>query len=531
MRGRIWMVATIAVMLVLVSGLAVARGPQEPAAAVDYGRPGEFPLQNTLEVTGGFNVIGGRSGMVRYDLSTNPIYRAWEDKTNVKVDWMFIESEEQRSVMFAADDYPDFVTADGLWTPHITRWMQEGVVLDLAPMLGQGYTPNLDRLFDRYPEVYSYMLTPDGNFGAVPNLRMLKSHYLEQNFMINKVWLDRLGLGIPTTVDELRNVLIAFRDGDPRRSGRRDELPFGFIHGDGFAQHLMSLAGWAGLVFKEPVAFTDDYEAVFAPSDPAYKEFIQYLASLYTEGLIDPESFTQGRPEFDAKVDADGGSLYGFIIAIRGYIGTPGREEFVSIPPMAVPGRQPGIWLHPGWMGTKGGFFLTDSAPEPEILLSWWDARMTLEHSVEALHGPIGQGVRLINGVYTPNPAMDAEWIERNAGWMFPFVIEAEDYGTRYALDDATAFLDEMYEQHYADYVTLNQWQRPDLSAAHEMELARIRPDIRSLWKSNEARWITGAGSIEAEWDAYLRRLDGMNLQRKLQIYEEYHRRFMAEIE
>lgn len=531
MRRNMWVATALVVAFIVTGAAAVASGTQQTATGTDYGPPGQFPLRATLVVDGGVNMIGGRSGMSRYDLSQNSIYLAYEQKTNVKVNWSYIESPEQRAVLFASDDYPDFVVADGLWTPFITGWMEEGIVRDLAPYFGRGFTPNLDRLFQDYPSVYSYMLTPDGKFGAVPNLNMLRANYLEQNFMVNKVWLDRLGLQPPKTIAELKSVLIAFRDRDPRRSGRRDELPFGFIHQDGFAQHLMSMAGWWGLVFKEPVVFDADYNAAFAPTTPAYREFIEYMADLYRERLIDPESFTQTRPEFDAKVDADGGSLYGFIIAIRGFIGTPGRDEFVSIPPLQVPGRTAGLWLHPGWMGTKGGFILTDKAPEPEILLSWWDGRMTFENSVEAVNGPIGEGVLLQNGVYVFNPEKDGAWRERNLAIFFPFVLREDDYGTRYALDPATKYLDDNYEAYYADYIQINQWQRPELSAADVRELQTISPDLRALWKTNEARWITGAGSVAAEWDAYVRQTEQLNVARKLEIYEAAHRRFMEALE
>lgn len=43
--------------------------------------------------------------------------------------------------------------------------------------------------------------------------------------MINKVWLDKLGLEVPTTLAELKEVLIAFRDGDPNGNGIQDEIP------------------------------------------------------------------------------------------------------------------------------------------------------------------------------------------------------------------------------------------------------------------------------------------------------------------
>ena len=54
--------------------------------------------------------------------------------------------------------------------------------------------------------------------------------YLEQNFMINQGWLDNLGLDTPSTIDELKKVLIAFRDNDANGNGDpNDELPFGFM--------------------------------------------------------------------------------------------------------------------------------------------------------------------------------------------------------------------------------------------------------------------------------------------------------------
>lgn len=62
-----------------------------------------------------------------------------------------------------------------------------------------------------------------------------KSYYigylLSQNintdghFFINRTWLDRLGLAVPTTIEELTDVLRAFRDRDPNGNGLADEIP------------------------------------------------------------------------------------------------------------------------------------------------------------------------------------------------------------------------------------------------------------------------------------------------------------------
>ena len=48
---------------------------------------------------------------------------------------------------------------------------------------------------------------------------------LQSMMHINKTWLDKLGLETPTTIDELRTVLQAFKTQDPNGNGQPDEVP------------------------------------------------------------------------------------------------------------------------------------------------------------------------------------------------------------------------------------------------------------------------------------------------------------------
>ena len=66
-------------------------------------------------------------------------------------------------------------------------------MVDLLPYLDKGYTPNLDRVFKKYPQSLGYSVNPAGKLPALPQFLMLESNYLEQNFMINSKWLDKLG--------------------------------------------------------------------------------------------------------------------------------------------------------------------------------------------------------------------------------------------------------------------------------------------------------------------------------------------------
>lgn len=508
---------------------AFATGQQETAPRT-YGTPGVFPLENTLTLS-----IGG--GEHFFDPNENPLVRMMEEETNVKLEWVQMETEEKRNIIFASDDYPDMSGATGIWAPLVTRLLGEGVVVDLRPYLGQGYTPNLDGIFEKYPDSYRYMLNPDGALPALAGFLMFRENYLETRFMVNRVWLDRLGLDVPTTTDELKDVLVAFRDGDPNGNGLADEIPFAFAARDGFARHPRALYGLWGLPCKEPIAIRDG-EAVFVPMQPGYREFIEYFADLYSEGLLDPESFTMNAAEMDAKVDNPEGNIIGAGVFSRGYRGSeafPARGEFVNMSPPRVPGGPPPeLWIHPGFRAIKYGWFMTDNNPEPEITMAWIDRFYTFEMSIQSMYGPIGDGVVYDPGIDRWVPQQhddDPDYLRKNAwpgregGVMWTF-LEPEDYRTRLAMDPMSSHIIEVFHEYYADYIAEEQWNRIEFSAEEVEELSRLQTDLFRLWQESEARWITGAGDVDREWDQYVRSLQTIGVDRYVEIHQRAHDRF-----
>lgn len=77
---------------------------------------------------------------------------------------------------------------------------EDKAIMETAQTMADGHTYSLSRY---EPETWN--LTPNRTF-------------------INRAWLDKLGLEMPTSTDELKEVLIAFRDGDPNGNGLADEI-------------------------------------------------------------------------------------------------------------------------------------------------------------------------------------------------------------------------------------------------------------------------------------------------------------------
>ena len=153
---------------------------------------------------------------------------------------------------------------------------------------------------------------PDGHIYSFPWIEQLGSRKEAIQAIgdipyINKKWLDYLGLDVPTTTDELEQVLIAFRDHADELEQEFDieggVIPMSFIinNGDQDPAILMNGFGEGYGDTGDHFAVTDEGKVIYAPTQEGYKEGIEWLHKLVTEDLIDPEAFTQEWSTYVAK--------------------------------------------------------------------------------------------------------------------------------------------------------------------------------------------------------------------------------------
>ena len=159
---------------------------------------------------------------------------------------------------------------------------------------------------------------------------------------INQKWLDTLNLNVPTTTDELTEVLQAFKDQDPNGNGKADEIPMSCI-GDFSKQDysFFNAFGMFGIAPDMNVLVVEDGEVKCAATTENWKAACNYFADLYEKGLLDNESFTQGETQLTAKGSADVeriGVLWGW--NATNYVGSAYTEDYVAIPYPATEGYQ-----------------------------------------------------------------------------------------------------------------------------------------------------------------------------------------------
>ena len=173
------------------------------------------------------------------------------------------------------------------------------------------YVPNLANFLDENVDGWLNFITyPDGNIYGLAGGKMHSTMHTTQGIpYINTQWLERLGLEKPTTMEELRQVLIAFRDQDANGNGDpNDEIPFDFCDSFNKTQLINCAASWGlpmyngGNVFYD---FDDAGNVVGAVNTDAYRSFLEFFYELGQEKLINLEGFSQSYDQFTANCNAD----------------------------------------------------------------------------------------------------------------------------------------------------------------------------------------------------------------------------------
>jgi|GEM_PF-146301 Bacterial surface proteins containing Ig-like domains len=145
---------------------------------------------------------------------------------------------------------------------------------------------------------YWFSSVKAGDSLVLNNGKSVKSFEIINN-VIRKDWLDKLGLPMPTTVDEWRADLKAFRERDANGNGSKDEVlvfdPYSYSFFTGIAQ-------WFGLV-PDVVAFDPNSGKVTSPwYQNGVKDYFSLLNGLVKDGVFDTTMIGANDEAFARKV-------------------------------------------------------------------------------------------------------------------------------------------------------------------------------------------------------------------------------------
>ena len=176
----------------------------------------EFPLKEKATLTGTISYPANTES----DPNKRTIFKRLQEKTNVEIDWTAIQADQWSDKisleMANTKNMTDFIFSAGFSDNDLLKYAKQGVIIPLEEYI-DAYMPNLQAVFEKYPEYRTMCTDTDGHIWALPWIEQLGNEKtaiqtIGNMSFINKKWLDFLNLEVPTTVDEFEQVLIAFRD-------------------------------------------------------------------------------------------------------------------------------------------------------------------------------------------------------------------------------------------------------------------------------------------------------------------------------
>ena len=503
----------------------------------------QFPLAETATLT----------GMISYPPSTesNPnnrtIFKRLEEKTNVHIDWTAIQGDQWGDKITLAMANPktltDFVFTAGFSDSDLLKYADQGIIIPLEEYI-DAYMPNLKAVFDKYPEYRTMSTDVDGHIWALPWIEQLGADYTAIQTIgnmpfINKKWLDFLGLDMPTTVDELEQVLIAFRDHAPeiqKEFGIEGSIiPMSCIVNDGDQDPAVLINGFGegiGDMDKgRHIAVTDDRKVVCTATQEGFKKGIAWLHKLYEEGLIDPEAFTQ---EWSTYVSKGKSHRYGLCFSWD--VGNIDNiVDFVPLPMLQADTKnltpQNGSFTS-GY--DRGRCVVTAVAQNPALVCAWLDQMYDPFQSPQNNWGTYGEDDDFDIFVLGKNangedmlqhaPLGDASPVEvREAEAVGgPLAVLDEYYGVYVTCpDDAQYRLDWIKDIYTPDMHTKYVFPNVFMTREDNEELSNLQADITKSINAHKSDWIMN-GFTDADWDAFQAELDSYRLNDMLAIYQKY---------
>jgi len=525
-------VCALAIALLATASPLFANGTKE-AAATDIG----FNATGLPVVSKPYSF----SAVIMKDPKHGPmaemgVFKRMEKETGITVKWIEIPQsnfEEKKNLLLASNDLPD-VFMHGLTDSDLLRYGSDGTLLPLEGLI-EKYAPRIKEILAKRPDIRKYLTAPDGHIYILPRIQELAHRVNPDNMFINKTWLDKLGLKVPTTTEELYTVLKAFREKDPNGNGKKDELPMSWcVIGNSRQLTMDSFFGSFGML-DNPVnhLMVAKGKAYFTANSDNYKNGLIYLNKLYQEGLIDPEVFTHDIKQYNAKGKAPE-MLYGVFFEWfdENTVGNDrARQDYIVLPPLKGPDGKQRWNTAPTEVLARQNFAITNKMKNPEVAIRWADQCYDWATSFELAYGTWGENIKKEGDkvIMLPPPA------GRSAD-EFRY-LNSPAYTTPFALYEVDFKNLQLTENHLRKFTRLDMYRKffPALEevypavfflAEEENELAILRTDIKNYVDQMRAKFIIGNESVASGWETYQKQLNQIGLPRYMELHQKALNRY-----
>lgn len=483
------------------------------------------------------------------DYATNEFTKWYEEKTNVHIEWDTVPTAgltEKLQLKLAGGDLPDVFMNCGLTNAQQVTYGNEGMLIPLNSLIDQ-YAPNVSGMMKNASYVKYSMVTPNGNIYSLPTLQEVYHGKDGNKGWIDKAWLDKLGLKVPTTTAEFENVLKAFKNMNS------SVIPFAGANADknrsnGVEEFIMQSFVYydAGTYMK-----VDNGKVSFVANTDQYKAGLKYIHQLISEGLIPSESFTQDRTALQTLCNDPKGNRLGGAAALT-YTNFTGSstsalvDDYVTMPVLKGPDGKTYAAIH-SYTPSGGRYSITKNCKNPAAAMKWidgiYDYSKDLTMEYHPYLGKNGTDYKIVNeanqgldgGKATyqtmdrpdksgPNTASVQNICWRQSAPMF----QSYSYRMEQLADPNGSFAKQeiaLYQATKQNYVPYGdaKYQLPSIFFSEDQlqESGDLQTNINNTVKTFMVKFATGTLDIDKDWNTYLSELNNAGLKKYVQITQQ----------
>ena len=433
--------------------------------------------------------------------------------------------------------------------PDVLWGFQETSRITVYEFGDAGYFQDLTELIDKYADNYKAQFAKldkeeqdyindrgtsgSGGFYGMPLYCAFDVVDDLQNMMyINQSWLDKLGLKAPTTIEELRAVLEAFKNGDPNGNGKADEIP---MLGRNISAYVINAFQYFDTTYPVNV---ENGKTTPSFTSNEYRQALIYLNELCKQGLYSDMSITlSNNNEFMSLITpTDGVSKVGIWCGHPlSYtdISSSILREYTALGALSdATGKGGYTVVHPRTLMFCG--FITRDCKNPELAMKFLDffykddTVTWMRHGAEGVNWQRGTGTNVLgteaffekietestdpvgwgingNAIFTTANYMPVYNENSNNDRLLAATWEVQNAGKR--ITESTAHL--VYTQEEED-------QRTSLEGTIKSEMSSAR-DL----------FITGKKDpkSDADWNAYLKTIEDLKLSELVALYQTVYDR------
>lgn len=489
----------------------------------------------TVTAWGSFT-FNDQTGLTSY--SEQLLWKTVEERLGVKVEWETVSGADKQtkfSLLMAGGDLPDFlVDMDPLTWEEFGRM---GALIPLNDYITPEKMPNFTAIVAEDPAVKASITSADGNIYFLPRAMPAATGYWNGQF-IRKDLLEAAGKEVPTTVEELYDVLVAIKAAVPECTA-----PIAMNMNE-----IKTLV-WAwgvgsrgtGLATADDAYVTSEGTLAYGPVQDDYREALKFINKLYEDGLLTPDwnsiDGTTKRTNIMTKVSAMcQGSFSGVMSTWNNLLIADGQgEQLVPIAPLKGTNGKQAYQGHHTSIDVSYGLAISSMCEDVDTVIS----------VVDYLYGPEGSEL-VYYGVEGETFTKDAD-----GNYTFTEKVTSSELGTLVYLNNYSGntscypshMITEFYRATLSPAAAAGNAVQTEIGTANdirmpscrytEAEIAEVNAicvDLNAYVDEHFSLFVNGDLDVEddAVWQKYIDGFNGLRLDELMGYHNDAYTRWLA---